>query len=257
MYFSSRADAGQQLAQELEKYQDESCAVVALSDGGAVVGAQIAQSLHCVLMMLLTEPVDLPGEPEPIAVINQDGGFTYNSVYSTGELEELDMDYHRYIEESKLDKLHQMHHLLGRKGLIDKDLLRGHTIILTSDGLSSGFSLDAAVDYLKTVKIERIIVAVPLATVQAVDRMHILADEIHCLSVIENYISTNHYYEDNSTPGHSQIIEMIENIVQIAEEEEKTAVPGKSPVRQAPPLKKQRAAKTVSEEGLLKVPHDD
>src|SRR3989344_7126508 len=98
MYFSSRADAGKQLAKELEKYQKQNCAVVALSDGGALVGAQIAKSLHCVLMMLLTEPIDLPGEPDPIAVINQDGGFTYNSMYSTGQLEELNMDYHSYIE---------------------------------------------------------------------------------------------------------------------------------------------------------------
>ena len=196
MYFSSRAVAGKQLAEEFAGYQSQQCAVVALSDGGAIVGAQIAEYLHCVLMMLLTEPIDLPGEPDPVAVINQDGGFTYNSMYSTGQLEELNMDYHSYIEASKVDKMHKMHHLLGRQGLINKDLLRGHIIILAADGLSSGFSLDAAIDYLKTVKIEKIVVAVPFATVQAVDRMHILADEIHCLDVMENYISTNHSFEN-------------------------------------------------------------
>src|SRR3990167_10659833 len=115
MYFSSRAVAGKQLAEEFAGYQSQQCAVVALSDGGAIVGAQIAQSLHCVLMMLLTEPIDLPGEPDPVAVINQDGGFTYNSFYSPGELEELDMDYHQYIEEKKIDKLHQIHHFFSLK----------------------------------------------------------------------------------------------------------------------------------------------
>jgi len=256
MYFNSRAEAGQQLAKELEKYQDQDCAVIALSDGGAVVGAQIAQSLRCVLMLLLTEPIDIPGEPEPIAVINQDGGFTYNSLYSTGELEELDMDYHHFIEESKVDKLHEMHHLLGRKGLIEKDLLRGQTVMLVSDGLSSGFSLDAAIDYLKTIRVERIIVAVPLATVQAVDRMHILADEIHCLSVVENYISTNHYYEDNSTPRHAEIVEMIENIVRIAEAQKKAGTSSKKTSRVAAITKKRQNAMEAEYSGLLKVPHD-
>ena len=256
MYFSDRAEAGKQLAKELEKYQDHDCAVVALSDGGAVVGAQIAQSLHCVLMLLLTEPIALPGEPEPIAVINQDGGFTYNSMYSTGELEELNMDYHGYIEESKVDKMHQMHHLLGRRGLIEKDLLSSHTIILVSDGLSSGFSLDAAIDYLKTVKAERIIVATPLATVQAVDRMHILADEIRCLSVVENYISTNHYYENNSTPKHTEIVKMIENIVRIAEQEKKDGTAAKKSYSRHQMGKKPHIAKPPKEEGVLMVPHD-
>jgi putative phosphoribosyl transferase len=254
MYFANRAEAGKQLAKELEKYQNQQCAVIALSDGGAMVGAQIAKSLHCVLMMLLTEPIELPGEPEPLAVIDQEGGFTYNSLYSTGQLEDLDMDYHQFIEESKLDKLHKIHHLLGQKGLIEKDLITGHIIILVSDGLSSGFSLDAAVEYLKTIKVEKIIVASALATIQAVDRMHILADEIHCLSVVENYINTNHYYENNAIPKHSQIVEMIENIVNIAEKEKKDEAAAKKSGHPRP-AKKQKS-KLPEDEGLLKVWHD-
>ena len=43
MYFESRAHAGQVLAaQLLEKYRYEDCAIIALSDGGVVVGEQIA-----------------------------------------------------------------------------------------------------------------------------------------------------------------------------------------------------------------------
>lgn len=257
MYFKNRAEAGEKLAKELAKYADQNCAVVALSDGGAMVGAQIAQSLHCVLMMLLTEQIDLPGEPEPIAVINQDGGYTYNSMYSVGQLEDLEMDFHSFIEASKVDKLHKMHHLLGRKGLIEKDLLSGHTVILASDGLSSGFSLDAAIDYLKTVKVRQIIVAAPLATVPAVDRMHILADEIHCLSVVDNYINTNHYYEDNSIPKHIQIVEMIENIVRIAERDRLAEINAKKSGRKPMAAKKPSAVKVAIDEGVLKIPHDE
>jgi predicted phosphoribosyltransferase len=214
MYFKSRVEAGQKLAQNLKNYQKEKVAIVALSDGGVVVGAQIAAQLHCVITMLLIEPIRLPGEPEPVAVINQDGGFTYNHMYSTGQLEEFQAEYYHFIEQAKLDKLDEIHRLLGKGGLIRKDLLQDHTIILVSDGLNSGFSLEAAVDYLKPVRSKRIIVAAPLASVPAVDRMHLLADEIHCLSVIENYMETNHYYEDNAMPSHEAIVGTIENIVE-------------------------------------------
>ncbi|HLB66726.1 MAG TPA: hypothetical protein VJJ78_03995, partial [Candidatus Saccharimonadales bacterium] len=71
MYFASRIEAGQRLARGLANYRYENCAVVALSDGGVVIGAQIAASLHCVLTMLLTEPIKVPGEPEAVGVINQ------------------------------------------------------------------------------------------------------------------------------------------------------------------------------------------
>jgi predicted phosphoribosyltransferase len=58
-----------------------------------------------------------------------------------------------------------------------------------------------------------LVVAVPFANVPAVDRMHILADEIYCLSVIEDYISTDHYYDNNDIPKHEAVLKTIEEIV--------------------------------------------
>lgn len=214
MYFHDRHEAGKLLADKLTpKYRYENCAVVALSDGGVIVAAEIAKQLHCVLTMLLTEEVKLPGETKPIAVVNQDGGFTYNNMFSAGQLEGFTADYHTYIEQEKTKKFHAINRLLGEGGLIRRDLLYGRNVILVSDGLNSGISLDAASDFLKPIKIERLIIATPLATVPAVDRMHILADEIVCLSVVENYMNTNHYYQDNSLPTHDTIIKTIETIV--------------------------------------------
>lgn len=195
------------------KYRYENCAVVALSDGAVLVAAQIAAQLHCVMMMLLTEQIKLPGEHDPMASIDQSGIFTYNGMYSTGQLEEFTTEYHHYIEQAKREKLHEMNRLLGSGGIIDADLLRYHNVILVSDGLQNGMSLDAAAAFLKPYKLEKLIVATPLASVPAVDRMHLLADDICCLSVVENFMDINHYYDDNAMPSHEQIVETIKNIV--------------------------------------------
>jgi predicted phosphoribosyltransferase len=53
----------------------------------------------------------------------------------------------------------------------------------------------------------------PFANVAAVDQMHILADEIVCLNVIEDIISVDHYYEDNAMPSHETIVQIIEDII--------------------------------------------
>lgn len=213
MYFKNRIEAGEKLADQLQKYSNQTCAVVALSDGGVIVGAQIAAKLHCVLMLLLMEPIKLPGEPDPIAVINQDGIFTYNNMYSTGQLEELNMEFFGYIEEQKLEKLHIINALLSPGGIIRKDLLKDHTVILVSDGLNNGLSLDAAYDYLKPVRTTRLIVATPIANVNSVDKMHTLTDKIYCLSVLGDYLDTNHYYDQNKMPGHETIIKTIKGLV--------------------------------------------
>lgn len=213
MYFKDRNQAGQQLAAKLKDYRYENTAVVALSDGGVIVAAEIAKALHCVLTMLLTEEIKLPGELNAVAVINQDGGFTYNNMFSAGQIEGFAAEYHTYLEQEKEKKFHALNRLLGDGGLIRKDLLRGRNIILVSDGLQNGLSLDAAADFLKPVKIERLIVATPLASVPAVDRMHLLADEIVCLSTVENFMNVGHYYENNKMPSREELVKTIETIV--------------------------------------------
>ncbi len=214
MYFKSRVEAGQKLAVKIsQKYQGQQCAVVGLSDGGVMVGAQIALQLGCVLTMLLSETIELPRENTALAGISQDGTMSYNAIYSPGQIEDFMNEYRGIIEQEKLEKMHEMHRLMGRGGLIRKDLLREHTVILVSDGLANGFSLDIAAEFLKPIRMQRLIVATPLASVQAVDRMHILADDIFCLSVIEDYITTDHYYDTQDVPAHDLVIKTIEEVV--------------------------------------------
>lgn len=216
MYFKSRAAAGALLAEQLvKKYRYENCAVVALSDGGVVVGAQVAMRLHCVLSMLLTSSITLPQETAVLAEINQEGGVTYNDMMSTGELEEAKAEYFNYIEGQKLEKKFEMNRLLGAGGLISDDLLKEHVVIVVSDGLTNGLSLSAAVDFLKPIRVKKLIVATPFASVQAVDRMHILADELYCLNVLEDIISVDHYYDTDHSdvPSHDVVIKTIEQII--------------------------------------------
>lgn len=214
MYFKSRVAAGQKLADQIvKKYQGQPCAVVGLSDGGVMVGAQIALRLGCVLTMLLSDTIELPRENTAIAGISQDGSVSYNTAYSPGQIEDFVGEYHSFIEQEKLEKMHEMHELLGRGGLIRKDLLRDHVVILVSDGLSNGFSLDIAAQFLKPIHTSKLVVATPLASVAAVDRMHILADDIFCLSVVEDYINTDHYYDTQDVPDHKVVIKTIEEVV--------------------------------------------
>jgi len=215
MYFASRMQAGRMLASQLvQKYRYEDCAVIALDDGGVVIGAQIAMQLHSVLMMLMSEEINLPREIEAIGAIAQDGTFTYNNAsYADVEIQELMGEYYGFMEQEKLKRIHDLQHLIGSGGVIKKKLLRGRNIILVSEGFKSGFSLDVALNYLKPVQTDKIIVATPLASVKAVDRLHVLADDLFCLSVIENYMDNDHYYDSDDVPDHEKIIDIIEKII--------------------------------------------
>jgi putative phosphoribosyl transferase len=214
MYFASRLQAGRMLASQLvKKYRHQSCAVVALDDGGVMVGAQIATQLHCVLTLMESSEITLPREPDAVAGITAAGTVAYNKRYSQGELDELIGENYGYIEQEKLTRMHDLNRLLGSGGTIDRDLLRGHNVIVVSDGLKTGFPVDLAAEFLKPIAIEKMIVATPFASVQAVDRMHVLADDLYCLNVIADYMDTDHYYDKQDVPNHETVLKTIEAIV--------------------------------------------
>jgi len=215
MYFESRAQAGQLLAEQLiDKYRYENCAVVALSDGGVLVGEEIAAQLHCILTMLVTEGIEVPGESTMFGAVSQSGNFTYNNEFSTGEIEEYTSEFHGYLDDQKRQAFSRINQLLGDGGLITSDMLRERVVILVSDGLADGAMISVAVDFLKPIRISKLVVVSPLATIPVVDQLHVSADEVHILDVKENFMGINHYYEDNTIPPHEEVIAKInENIL--------------------------------------------
>lgn len=214
MYFENRGHAGVLLAEQLvEKYRYENCAVVALSDGAVLVGEQIASALHCILTMLLVENIEVPGEGLSFGGVSQNGNFTYNGMFSAGEAEAYTAEYHGYLEEKKREAFQRINRLLGDGGLIDEAMLQDRTVVLVSDGVENGASIDAAMDFLKPIRTQSVVVATPVAAVEAVDRLHMLADELHILDVKENFMGIDHYYDDNTVPSHEETIAKINQIV--------------------------------------------
>ncbi len=215
MYFESRYEAGEQLAEVLfEHYRYEDCAVVALSDGGVLVGEPIARKLHSLLMMLVTETIEIPGERLNFGSVSQNGNFTYDSNLSSFEIDEYTNEFSGYLQEEKRKAFQKINRIVGDGGTMDINLLVNRNIILVSDGFDRNVSLEAALDFIKPAKIKKIIFATPVASVDVVNRLHILVDEMHILDVKPNYMGTDHYYDDNQIPSHEATIEKInQNVI--------------------------------------------
>lgn len=212
MYFKDRLEAGRKLAAQLGRYVDDTVVVMALSDGAILVGAEIAQNLGGALTLLLTEDIELPGDNSVVGTVDQSGGFTYNSMFSAGQLEEFASEFHNYIEAEKMNANHIINEMLGENGLLERSDLQDKVVILVSDGVRSGVSFDAAMNYLKPVRLKRLIAVSPVAAVSAVDRMHLIADELHVLNVTDNFVEANHYYDDNELPKREELLKKLDSL---------------------------------------------
>ena len=163
--------------------------------------------------MLVSEGIEVPGESLTMGAVSQAGNFTYNSEFSTGEIEEYASEFHGYLEDQKRQAFSRINRLLGDGGMISQDMLRERVVILVNDGFVDGAILAVALDYLKPVHILKLVVASPIATVPAIDQLHVAADELHVLDVKENFMGINHYFTDNTIPSREETIAKINQIV--------------------------------------------
>ncbi|MGB4767891.1 MAG: hypothetical protein WBP22_01405 [Candidatus Saccharimonas sp.] len=210
MYFESREQAGQLLAEQLAlKYRYENTAVVALTTGGVLVGKSIAAYLHCPLTMLVTEKIDIPGESLSFGAVSQAGNFTYNSEFTEGEIDGYTSEFHGYLDDKKREAFHHINELVGDGGTIDRDLLRERVVILVADGFVDGAILSVALDFLKPIHIAKLVVAAPVATIPAVDQLHMTADEMHILDVKENFMGIDHYFDNNDMLTQEEAVALI------------------------------------------------
>lgn len=211
-YFKDRSEAGKLLSERLTDYQRRNCAIVALSEGGVIVGAEIAKAIHASLYMLTIEDITLPRELTPLASLSSAGTFTFNHSLSHADLEAITTESRTVVDQLRLDAFKKLNRIVSKDGVIDKELLKRHYIIVVSDGLLSGLSLDVAADFLKPIITEEVVVATPICTTDVIDRIRALTDEFYNLDIIEPEFPLDHYYEDNTLPDHDQVMETMRNI---------------------------------------------
>lgn len=214
MYFESRAVAGAKLASELvAEYRYEDTSVVSLDRGGVAVGYQIATYLHTTLQRLLSETIHIDDESVDYATVLQGGTVAKNPDMTESESSYYYGEYAGQLDEAIREASSKINRMVGDGGDINPEVLRWRNVILVSDALSSGTMLDAAVEWLKPVRVKKIILAVPVVSVEALDKAHVLMDELHILGVTPNFISNDHYYDINDDPDEEMARKMINSTI--------------------------------------------
>lgn len=179
--FKDRFHAGDLLAENLRKYAGKGNVIVlAIPAGGVPVGYMVAKELRVPVEVAVVRKVQIPWNTEAgFGALTWDGEKVVNDylVRRLGLTEKM-------IEES-ISKTKRIIRERLREFRADRPMpdLRGKSVILADDGLASGFTMLAAVKSVKKDKARRIVVAVPTASLGAIELLSTEVDGIVCLNV--------------------------------------------------------------------------
>lgn len=198
MKFMDRLEAGEKLAEKLPGKFD---LVLAIPRGGVVVGQVVADRLGLPLRIVVTKKVGAPGQEElAVGAMGPDGRVVWdeeliarlgiNKADLATQIKNAKLKIKNYLK--KFEKV--------RPCSIAGSDLNGKTVILVDDGVATGSTMEAAIEWLRhkcqmlNAKCQ-IIVAVPVCAREAYEKLQGLADEVVCLSVPEDFGAVGQFYE--------------------------------------------------------------
>lgn len=178
--FEDRIEAGSLLAQKLIKYKNMEGVVLGIPSGGVPVALEIARMLNLPMDLMIVRKLQIPYNPEAgFGAMGLDGEVILNEqlLAQLG----LSEDEIKAQAEKTREVIQKRNHLF-RKGRPFPSL-KGKIVILTDDGLASGYTMLAAVKFVKRKMPGKIVVAVPTASKRTADFILPEIDELVCLNV--------------------------------------------------------------------------
>lgn len=191
--FADRDEAGRLLAEQLAGMNLAAPLVLALPRGGVPVGAQIATWLEAPLDVAFVRKLGAPGESE-LAIGAVSDGDAPEIVLNARLVEELGVGA-EFISSAVARELAAIEQ--RRRDYADVRPAvspSGRTVVVVDDGVATGMTMQAALRALRRQNPARLLVAVPVASRDALAMLRQEADDVVCLSAPRRFGSVGSFY---------------------------------------------------------------
>lgn len=208
MMFADRAEAGCRLADRLEAYgRDEKHrpVVIGLPRGGVVVALEVARALGAPLDVLVVRKLGAPGYPEFAIGAVARGETVLNDEVDPASLPPGYLDRVIAAERRELERREVLY-----RGGNPAVPVEGRTVLLVDDGLATGSTAEAAVRALRHAGARRIVLAVPVAPPDAVERLGRLADEVVSLHTPADFRAVSLWYRSFGQTSDDEVVDILQ-----------------------------------------------
>jgi putative phosphoribosyl transferase len=204
--FKNRKEAGLKLAGKLLHYQDKNPLILGIPRGGVPLAREIFDLLGGQLDVVIPRKVGLPWHRElAVGAVTMDGGFILNEQVARGHgITEQNLEYE--ILRARAEIRRRMALYRGDRPL---PVTKGRTVIITDDGVATGFTMRAALKDLREKEAGRLVLALPVAPPDTARQLQKEVDELICLETPVIFYAVGQFYEDFDQLSDAEVIKSL------------------------------------------------
>jgi putative phosphoribosyl transferase len=191
--FRDRLDAGERLAAALQPYRDQPGTVVlGIPRGGVVVAKAIATDLHLPLGICPVRKLGAPGNPElAVGAVDDDAVLVFDRKLSR----HLGLAEDDLIEAAARQR-EELRAWLASLGAGPVPPIPGRTVILTDDGVATGYTAQAGIETVRRRGARQVVLAVPVAPPDTAAWLKPQVDAFVCLVTPEPFYAVGNFFEE-------------------------------------------------------------
>jgi putative phosphoribosyl transferase len=188
--FADREDAGEQLAKALVDHAAGDSVVLAIPRGGVIVGEAVARAIGAPLDVVVPRKIGAPGNPELGIGAVAPGVRVLDPrlIQALGVTPDY-LEREIAAQEREIERRERAY----RRGRPPVEV-KGKVAIVVDDGIATGATAVAALRWARAQGASKVILAVPVAPVQALRRMADEADEIVVLATPDPFMAVGEWY---------------------------------------------------------------
>ncbi len=193
--FRNRLDAGGQLAMLLKEYAGKPCVIYALPRGGVPVAYPVSSYLAVPLDVLVVKKVGAPGQEE-LAMAAVTEGEPPAVHYNAEVLHYLDLGQSEtaFMVERKSNEARENAKYYRNDKTIQ--VYPEKTAIIIDDGVATGASVKAAVEFFRSRGCREIVVAVPVGADETLSELEDAGVRVIAVQRVKFMSSVGEFYED-------------------------------------------------------------
>ena len=198
-----RVEAGQLLGDNLIKCNLENPVILAIPRGGVILGHEIAKKLGCKLDVVISKKITPPENPEyAIGAIIHDGTLYKSEYWDNYSSDE------NFTDELTRKKQEVKRRLEEYRKTTEYDL-EGKTIVLVDDGIATGSTVFAILNWLSKQRTEKILLAISVIPADTYETIKPKVSNVVTLEIPTSFSSVGQFYSSFKQVSDDEVKEIL------------------------------------------------